>query len=400
VGRAGSMPCLGGGSLRGISRPPGLVLGFDPIRDLGGLLFAKNGYMSSSQSVSFYRRILDNLSDAVLLFDASLSLVYINMPGEILFAVSARQVLGSLAQQVFLFSDQGVELDMVRALDSGESLTRRNVLLALPLHPITVNVTMAPILDDISPILLVQVQQVDRHLRISMEEQLVAQQNAAKMLLRGLAHEIKNPLGGLRGAAQLLDRELKDNEQREYTKIIIEESDRLQSLVDRMLAPNKPPQKTLLNIHRVLERVRQLVQVEAPPGVSLIRDYDPSIPALLGDVDQLIQAILNIVRNAAQAVGKQGEITIRTRIHRQVTLGQRRHALVAKIDVIDNGPGIKPELLNQIFYPMVTGRAEGTGLGLSIAQSLISQHGGLVECASSPGNTVFSIFLPLEKEHE
>ena len=356
--------------------------------------------MTISAPVAFYRRILDNLSDAVLLFDPALSLVYINMPGEVLLAVSARQILGANADQVFLFSDQGLEADMTRALASGVSLTRRNILLALPLHPATVNVTMTPILDDVSPSLLVQVQQVDRHLRISMEEQLLAQQNAAKMLLRGLAHEIKNPLGGLRGAAQLLDRELVDEELREYTKIIIEESDRLQSLVDRMLAPNKPPHKSRLNIHRVLERVRQLVQVEAPTGVSLIRDYDPSMPAVHGDSDQLIQAILNIVRNAAQAVGKRGNITIRTRIHRQVTLGNRRHALVAKIDVIDDGPGIKPELMNQIFYPMVTGRAEGTGLGLSIAQSLISQHGGLVECASTPGNTVFSIFLPLEKEHE
>lgn len=228
----------------------------------------------------------------------------------------------------------------------------------------------------------------------------MAQQNAARMLLRGLAHEIKNPLGGLRGAAQLLDQELPDDELREYTRIIIEESDRLQSLVDRMLAPNKPPHKSLINIHRVLERVRQLVQVEAPVGVKLNRDYDPSMPALYGDGDQLIQAILNIVRNAAQALGDKGKITIRTRIHRQVTIGLNRHPLVAKIDVVDDGPGIKAELLNQIFYPMVTGRAEGTGLGLSIAQSLISQHGGLVECESKPGETIFSIFLPLEKKHE
>ncbi|QSA97227.1 nitrogen regulation protein NR(II) [Methylococcus sp. EFPC2] len=355
--------------------------------------------MTPTKSVQFYRRILDNLTDAVLLFDQDLSLSYINMPGEILFAVSARQVLGSRAQQVFFFSDQSVESDMRRALATGSSITKRNVLLSLPLHPMTVNVAMTPLVDEPNPALLVELQQVDRHLRISMEEQLMAQQNASRMLLRGLAHEIKNPLGGLRGAAQLLDREL-DEEQREYTRIVIEESDRLQSLVDRMLAPHTPPHKSQLNIHKVLERVRQLVQAEAPAGVSLHRDYDPSIPDLLGDSDQLIQAILNIVRNAAQAVGSRGNITIRTRIHRQVTLGHRRHLLAVKIEVIDDGPGIKPELLNQIFYPMVTGRAEGTGLGLSIAQSLISQHGGLVECASVPGNTVFSIFLPLEKEHE
>jgi len=356
--------------------------------------------MKEPHSISFYRRILDNLADAVLLFDASLSLVYINTPGEMLFAVSARQVLGASAQSVFSSSDLGMEAVMRRALQSGVSLTKRNIVLSLPLHPMTVNITATPLLDDLAPLVLIEVQQVDRHLRISMEEQLLAQQNAAKMLLRGLAHEIKNPLGGLRGAAQLLDRELTDEEQREYTKIIIEESDRLQSLVDRMLAPNKLPHMSHLNIHRVLERVRQLVQVEAPPGVCLIRDYDPSIPSLYGDSDQLIQAILNIVRNAAQAVGGKGKITIRTRIRRQVTIGHQLHPLVAKIEVIDDGPGIKPDLMNQIFYPMVTGRADGTGLGLSIAQSLISQHGGLVECSSVPGRTVFSIFLPLEKEHE
>jgi two-component system nitrogen regulation sensor histidine kinase GlnL len=245
----------------------------------------------------------------------------------------------------------------------------------------------------------VELEQVDRHLRISMEEQLVAQQNAARMLLRGLAHEIKNPLGGLRGAAQLLEGELDDEELREYTKIIMEESDRLQSLVDRMLAPNKPPRKSRLNIHRILERVRQLVQVEAPPGVLLERDYDPSLPLVDGDSDQLIQAILNIVRNAAQAVGKTGRIVIRTRIHRQVTVGYRCSRRAVKIDVVDDGPGISPELMGQMFYPMVTGRADGTGLGLSIAQSLIHQHGGFIECSSEPGNTVFSIFLPLEKDH-
>jgi two-component system nitrogen regulation sensor histidine kinase GlnL len=167
-----------------------------------------------------------------------------------------------------------------------------------------------------------------------------------------------------------------------------------------MLAPNKPPRKSLLNIHRVMERVRQLVQAEASQGVNIVRDYDPSIPDVLGDSDQLIQAILNIVRNALQAVGDNGEIVLQTRIHRQVTIGHRRSPLAIRIDIIDNGPGIDPDLLQQIFYPMVTGRGEGTGLGLSIAQSLINQHGGLVECSSSPGHTVFSIFLPLEKEHE
>jgi two-component system nitrogen regulation sensor histidine kinase GlnL len=296
-----------------------------------------------------------------------------------------------------------MESDFKRALTKGESLTKRNLALGTPAHPITVNLTIVPIQEkdtDRAEAVLVQLEQVDRHLRISMEEQILAQQNAARMLLRGLAHEIKNPLGGIRGSAQLLQRELASEELREYTQIIMDESDRLQSLVDRMLGPNKPLLLEPINIHKVLERVRQLVQVEAPAGVSIERDYDPSIPLVNGDGDLLIQAILNIVRNAAQAVGVRGRILIRTRIHRQVTIGNKRNRLVVKIDVEDDGPGIPDALMGQIFYPMVTGRAEGTGLGLSIAQSLINQHGGLIECNSEPGHTVFSIFLPLEMGHD
>lgn len=346
-------------------------------------------------------RILDHLTDAVLLFDADCRLQFINLAGEMLFAVSARHVMGMRAREILGLSDRSIETDFKRALQDGETLTKRNLVLGSPSLPITVNLTMVPILEkDQAEGVLVQIEQVDRHLRISMEEQMLAQQNAARMLLRGLAHEIKNPLGGLRGAAQLLQRELIEEELREYTQIIMDESDRLQSLVDRMLGPNKPLARESINIHKILERVRQLVQVETPSAVRLERDYDPSIPLVDGDGDLLIQAILNIVRNAAQAVGKRGRILIRTRIHRQVTIGHRRNRLAVKIDVEDDGPGIPPALMSQIFYPMVTGRADGTGLGLSIAQTLINQHGGLIECTSEPGHTVFSIFLPLEMDHD
>ena len=359
--------------------------------------------MNYQDPASINPRILDHLTDAVLLFDQGCRLVFINLAGEMLFAVSARQAMGARAKDLFGPSDRTLESDFKRALTKGESLTKRNLALCTPAHPVTVNLTIVPIQEkdtDRAEAVLVQIEQVDRHLRISMEEQILAQQNAARMLLRGLAHEIKNPLGGIRGSAQLLQRELASEELREYTQIIMDESDRLQSLVDRMLGPNKPLLLEPINIHKVLERVRQLVQVEAPVGVSIERDYDPSIPQVNGDGDLLIQAILNIVRNAAQAVGVRGRILIRTRIHRQVTIGNKRNRLVVKIDVEDNGPGIPDALMGQIFYPMVTGRAEGTGLGLSIAQSLINQHGGLIECSSEPGLTVFSIFLPLEMGHD
>lgn len=225
----------------------------------------------------------------------------------------------------------------------------------------------------------------------------MVQQAAAKMLVRGLAHEIKNPLGGLRGAAQLLDLELSDPELKEYTQIIIAESDRLQGLMDKMLGPNKLPHKTQLNIHEVLERVRQLVLAESNRKFAIVQDYDPSIPEIYADKNQLIQAFLNIVRNSIQAMEEEkGSITVKTRICRQMTIGRKRNKLAAKIDIIDNGPGINKDMLGKIFYPMVTGRANGTGLGLSIAQSLIHQHNGLIECESRPGHTVFSIYLPLE----
>ena len=223
-----------------------------------------------------------------------------------------------------------------------------------------------------------------------------------RSLVRGLAHEIKNPLGGLRGAAQLLERQLPSEELKEFTQVIIGEADRLQNLLDRMLGPNTPPNMRMINIHSVLERVRTLVEAEnaSLPGIELERDYDPSIPDVYGDAEQLIQVVLNLVRNAIQALGQEGRIVLRTRTQRQVTLGQKVHRLVLRVDIVDNGPGIPEPLQNDIFYPMVTGRADGTGLGLPIAQSVINHHGGLIECASRPGETVFTIYLPLENHDE
>jgi len=343
-----------------------------------------------------YKKILDHLNEAILMFDRDLLLTYINPAGEMLFADSAKHLLGNPAQKLFKIGHHGLFTDLMQRLHQHEPLVDRELILERMSQSITVNLSATPLLEDgqLNEI-LIELQQVDRHLRITKEEQLLAQQNTSRMLVRGLAHEIKNPLGGLRGAAQLLDLELHDPELKEYTQIIIAESDRLQELMDKMLGPNKPAHKSLLNIHEILERVRQLVAVEAGNNISLETDYDPSIPELFADKNQLIQALLNIVRNAIQAIQTSGRITLKTRIRRHMTIGRKRYRLAVKIDVIDNGPGIKPELMGQIFYPMITGRAEGTGLGLSIAQSLINQHSGLIECESEPGNTVFSIYLPL-----
>ena len=231
------------------------------------------------------------------------------------------------------------------------------------------------------------------------EKHLLNQNEASRSLLRGLAHEIKNPLGGIRGAAQLLERKFDNDQDREFTHVIIREADRLKQLVDRMLGPRDIPNKSQLNIHQILEHVRNLVRVEAD-HIRFTTDYDPSLPDIYGDESMIIQALLNITRNAIKEVSADGKITFKTRPFRNYTIGENTYPLVAKIDIIDNGPGIPEELKEKLFLPMVTGHAEGTGLGLSIAQTLINQHNGLIEFASSPGHTVFSLLLPLNTTPE
>jgi two-component system nitrogen regulation sensor histidine kinase GlnL len=340
------------------------------------------------------QQIIDYLNSAILVFDKQLSLLKINTAGEVLFDDSARHLIGKPANKLF-FAQAALISELERAIKQGDSFVDRELTLKLPHKNITLNCSVTPILENNQlSSLIVELQQIDRHLRISKEEQLLTQQNASKILMRGVAHEIKNPLGGLRGAAQLL--ELEDDSLKEYTRIIIEETDRITMLMNKMLGSNKIPNKVKLNIHEPLERVRQLVQAEVNDSIKIHCNYDPSIPELNADKDQLIQAFLNILRNAAQAItGEHGEITIRTRISQQMTIANKCHKLIAKIDIIDNGVGVKPELMQQIFYPMVTGKEDGTGLGLPISQSIINQYGGLIEFSSDEKQTIFSIFLPL-----
>jgi two-component system nitrogen regulation sensor histidine kinase GlnL len=290
---------------------------------------------------------------------------------------------------------------LCQALSSGHAHTRREIRLAFPKKTITVDCIATPLSDpDLEPELLVELIQTDGSLRHTREENMLAHHQALRSVIRGLAHEIKNPLGGLRGAAQLLERELPDQTLREYTRVIIGEADRLQNLLDRMLGPHGLPNKRLINLHKALERVCSLVLAEVPGSIQVIRDYDPSIPKILADPDQLIQATLNIVRNAVQVLEGNGKIVLRTRTLRRFTIGHTCYRLVVRLDIIDNGPGIPPELLDSIFYPMVSGRAKGMGLGLSISQALINQHGGVIECESRPGETLFTVFLPLELVNE
>ncbi len=237
-------------------------------------------------------------------------------------------------------------------------------------------------------------------MKIAREAKILEQQQANRELIRNLAHEIKNPLGGIRGAAQLLERELGDAELREFTQVIVKEADRLQSLMNRLLTPNRLPQIEQVNIHEVMERVRTLLHAEFPEGLEVKRDYDTSLPEITGDKEQLIQAILNVARNAAQATGGLGEIRMVTRIARQVTVARKRFRHAIAVSIEDDGPGVPPELAERIFYPLVSGRQGGTGLGLSLAQSFVSQHHGIIEFESVPGRTRFTLLLPLRTPAE
>ncbi len=338
--------------------------------------------------------ILDNLNTAILVFDETLKLNYINTAGEILLGDSAKHLFNKSTQALFKHAD--LEHDLQQLIMRNEGFVNRGLVLHLQHKNITLNLSATPIYEQHKAVnVLIELQEVDRHLRISKEEQLLAQQNTSQVLMRSFAHEIKNPLGGLRGAAQLLELELVTDELKEYTQIIIEEADRMKSLMDKMLGPNKVPNKVSLNIHEPLERVRQLVNAEVSQDIDIMCDYDPSIPNILADKNQLIQVFLNIIRNAAQAIATQGNIILRTRVERHMTIANNTYKLTARIDIIDDGIGIKEELIDRIFFPMITYKQEGTGLGLTIAQSIINQYGGLIECSSTGENTTFSIFLPI-----
>ena len=356
-------------------------------------------------ATSFCKRVLENLSTAVLVVDAQLCVVYLNPSAEMLLAVSRSRIIGQPLAQVFIDCEGDGSLNkMAQTLKTAHPFTKREAHLRVNgLHEVIVDYAVAALLTPQQPPeLLIEIQQIDRFLRISREEAIVSNHQVTKQLVRGVAHEIKNPLGGIRGAAQLLSRALPDNNLKEYTQIIIEEADRLRNLSDRMLGSRKLPDLQAVNIHECLERVRSLILVEAEGRVNIIRDYDLSLPELTADPDQLIQAILNITSNALQALSENKKqrqspcITLKTRAQRQFTIGAIRHRLVLRIDIIDNGPGIPPHLIDTIFYPMVTGRASGTGLGLAISQDIVNLYQGMIECESHVGQTTFSIFLPLE----
>ena len=338
---------------------------------------------------------LEHLSTAVILLDQESRFAYLNPAAEHLFGLSNSNLLGHPLQHAFTHTDQLFSA-IKFALESNaghieHELTLGTHALANKLH---LSCFASPLsLDKYA--LLLEFHTIERPLKLAREEQMLDQTQANRLLLRNLAHEIKNPLGGIRGAAQLLEQELGNPALREYTQVVIQEADRLRSLMEKLLTPQHAPHFSALNIHEVLERVRSVVLAELPEGLSIQRDYDLSLPELLGDKEQLIQVVLNIVRNAAQAMQGKGRIVLRTRITRQVTLMKKLHRLAVMVQITDNGPGIPGHLHDKIFYPLVSGRADGHGLGLTLAQDFISQHQGSIEFESEPGRTCFTVMLPL-----
>ena len=346
--------------------------------------------------------LLDNLSTAVIILDDEFKVRHANHAAQAMLERSLNLLIGCSIEQLIAHSS----LDFMRFTDRmehGEGYSDSEVQLTFTDGRHThADVTVTCINEGFGVFLLLEIRIVEQQKRISQESLQWAQQQAARELIRGLAHEIKNPLGGIRGAAQLLEKELASDGLEEYTGMIIEQSDRLRNLVDRLLGPNSRPNFQWHNIHEVLEKVCTLVYLDMSHKISIVRDYDPSIPDMYFDQDMLQQAVLNIVRNSLQALTEHkqihGKIMLVTRIERQATIHGLRFPLSVKIKVIDNGPGIADELKDTLFYPLVTSKVDGTGLGLSIAQTLIDHHRGKIEMESHPGHTAFSLYLPIDKK--
>ncbi|MBT0727771.1 nitrogen regulation protein NR(II) [Rosenbergiella australiborealis] len=347
-----------------------------------------------SNTASDAVQILNSMINCVLVVDHELVIHYANPAAQQLLAQSSRKLFGTPLPELTGYFSLNVDV-MHESLSVGQGFTDSEVTLVVDGRAHTLALTAQPLPDQQ---ILLEMAPMDNQRRLSQEQLQHAQQIAARDLVRGLAHEIKNPLGGLRGAAQLLSKALPDPALKEYTNVIIEQADRLRNLVDRLLGPQQPGMHVMQNIHQVAERVVKLVSMELPDNVTLVRDYDPSLPELQHDPDQIEQVLLNMVNNALQALGSEGgTITLRTRTAFQLTLHGNRYRLVAQIDIEDDGPGIPTHLHDTLFYPMVSGRENGTGLGLSIARSLIDQHSGKIDFKSWPGHTEFSIFLPIRQ---
>jgi two-component system nitrogen regulation sensor histidine kinase GlnL len=345
--------------------------------------------------------LLDAMVTSVFLLDRDLKVCYLNAAAQTLLGLGANQAVGRRITELTRGAETLLPL-FERAQTDGEGVVQRELAWPAPggVDRILDCAVTQVSLRDTQASLLLEVEDITQHRRLTRETALLAQLGGSRLMVRQLAHEIKNPLGGLRGAAQLLERELLDPNLREYTRVIISEADRLANLLDTMLGPGRPPAKQTMNVHELLERVYHLLRSEAPEQVQIERDYDPSLPPVTVDPNHIIQAMLNLGRNAIQAMAHpavlEPKLVLRTRAASNVRVGAHRYRLVASIQFEDNGPGVPPDIRDTIFYPLVSGRADGTGLGLGIAQDLVSRHGGLIEFDSAPGRTIFVISLPMD----
>jgi two-component system nitrogen regulation sensor histidine kinase GlnL len=345
--------------------------------------------------------LLDGLSTCVIWLDSDGAVLHLNEPAEDLLGISRNHATGRALREL-LRGNPEIDAVISRARGAGAPYSRRELAYESgPGAPTRlVDITVTPFEQPgREGGALVELGDVTQHQRILRENALITQLGGSRAMVRQLAHEIKNPLGGLRGAAQLLERQLKDPTLHEYTSVIISEADRLAALVDSLLGPGQPPRKEPVNIHELVQHVGHLLAAEVPAGVTIERDYDPSLPRLRLDRNQIIQALLNLGRNAIQAVGDRGRILLRTRAITNASIGSRRYRVVASIQVEDDGPGVPVELQDTVFYPLVTGRPGGSGLGLAVAQDLVGRHDGLIEFDSRTGRTVFTILLPFDN-HE
>ncbi len=338
---------------------------------------------------------LELVATAVIIIDHGFHVLYANAAAENLFAFSRKNAADAVLSRLIVDgnSENGLFALLGQVKTSQKGFHESSLTLSTPAGQTLHCSCLATPADETR--IVVEFQPLDQHLKIAREEKLLEQQKLNRELIRNLAHEIKNPLGGIRGAAQLLERELPDAALLEYTQVIVKEVDRLQSLLDRLLTPHRLPRIESVNIHEVLEYVRAVVLAEFPATLKIDRDYDISLPETLADREQLIQAMLNIARNAAQSTDGVGTIRFRTRIARQVTIARERFQLALDIRICDTGPGVPEHLKDTIFYPLVTGRDGGTGVGLSLAQNFINQHAGVIEFESEPGNTRFIVLLPV-----
>ncbi|BCE03437.1 nitrogen regulation protein NR(II) [Marinicellulosiphila megalodicopiae] len=353
-------------------------------------------------TLAYIDSIFDNLTTSVVLLDSSFKVTYVNASAEALFHRSSHQLIGGEFQDFFSQVDKIQRLVEAAGLSEAPVIEHDAKWCIKGHKPVRVDVVASPIVENGVVCVLLEIQNIERMVRFDREEQMRQKQETTQVLVRGVAHEIKNPLGGIRGAAQLLASEFENSELTEYTNIIIEEADRLRNLVDRMLGSREAGLFERVNIHQVVDRVYQLAQVECGKSVVLLCDFDPSIPKIIADKEQLIQAVLNVVQNAVQALKESGtpnaQITFKTRIVRQILMGKKNVRLACRLEIIDNGPGIPEQLKSDIFYPMISGRAKGTGLGLSIAQQIMHRHDGLIEHDSMAGRTSFSLYFPIEQK--